>query len=395
MSIPDLKSKSLELSDKLIAIRRDFHENPELSFKEFRTAGIIAETLKGLGLEVREKVGQTGVIGFLKGGESGPTIAIRVDIDALPVKEEADVPYKSKIEGMMHACGHDTHAACGLGAAMILASVREQLAGNVLFIFQPAEEINRGAMALLAEKVMSEPRVDMIFGLHCSPDLDAGKVGVKEGGIMAAVDTTRFKITGKGGHGGVPQRNIDPIVAAAAVIMNAQTIVSRNVSPMNAAVVSFGEIHGGRANNVVPDYVEMSGTVRSYDGETRDLVEKRLREVVEGTAATFGCKGELSYVRDLPPVNNDAAAAELARTAAELIGGPGSAVVPVPSTGGEDFSLYMEKAPGCFIWLGIRNPKIGAVHPWHSPLFVADDSCLWLGAGTLAQAAVNAMKALD
>ncbi|MDL2259535.1 M20 family metallopeptidase [Deltaproteobacteria bacterium OttesenSCG-928-K17] len=391
---PDLREKSRALSDRLIAIRRDLHENPELSFKEFRTAEMVARTLRDLGLEVKEKVGQTGVTALLKGGRPGPTIALRGDIDALPVCEEAAVPYKSKINGVMHACGHDTHTACALGAAMLLAEVKDELEGNVFFIFEPAEEINRGAAALLAEGVMDDPKVDMIFGIHCHPEVPAGKMGVKEGYLMAAVDTTRFKITGKGGHGGLPHRDIDPIVAAASVIMNVQTIVSRNVPPLNPAVVSFGSIHGGQANNVIPDYVELSGTVRTYDNETRDLIEKRLREVVETTAAALGCKGELSYEREFSAVNNDPRATELARAAVEQIGGEGTSVVPTPSTGGEDFAMYLEKAPGCFLWLGIGNPEIGAMHPWHSPLFVADDSCLWLGAGSMAQAAVNAMAAL-
>lgn len=389
-----LRQRSRELSETLIGIRRNLHENPELSFQEFKTAAFIADTLRNLGFEVKEQVGKTGVTGLLRGGKPGPTIAIRGDIDALPIQEEADVPYKSKIDNRMHACGHDTHTTCALGAAMLLAEIRDQLPGNAYMIFEPAEEINRGAAAMMADGVMSDPKIDMIFGIHSQPEIPAGKIGVKEGYLMAAVDTTRFKITGKGGHGGLPHRDIDPITAAAAVIMNVQTIVSRNVSPLNPAVVSFGTIHGGQANNVIPDYVELSGTVRTYDNETRDLIEKRLREVVETTAAALGCKGELSYEREFTAVNNDPAATAFAWAAVEKIGGEGSAVVPLPSTGGEDFAMYMEKAPGCFIWLGVGNPAIKAIHPWHSPLFVADDTYLWLGAGALAQAAVDAMQSL-
>ena len=394
MATIDLRQRSRDLSEKLIAIRRDLHEHPELSFREFRTAEVIAATLKKLGLTVKEKVGQTGVTGLLKGGKPGPTIALRSDIDALPVHEEADVPYRSKTDGVMHACGHDTHVACGLGAAMLLAEISDQLEGDVFFIFEPAEEINRGAAALLAEGVMEDPKVDMIFGIHSQPEVPAGKMGVKEGYLMAAVDTIRLKITGKGGHGGLPHRDIDPIMAAAAVLVNVQTIVSRNVPPLNPAVVSFGTIHGGSANNAIPDCVELSGTVRTYDQQTRDLIEKRLSEVTESTAAALGCRAELSYEREFSAVNNDPKASEIVRSAVELIGGTGTAVIPTPSTGGEDFALYMEKAPGCFIWLGIGNPEIGAVHPWHSPLFIADDSYLWLGAGSLAQAAIGALSAL-
>ena len=395
MSEVNLERKSRELSDRLIAIRRMLHENPELSFEEFQTAEFLANALRELGLEVKEKVGKTGVTALLQGGKPGPTIAIRGDIDALPIKELADVPYASKVPGKMHACGHDTHAACVLGAAMLLAGVREKLSGNAFFIFEPAEEINRGAAAMLADGVMETPKIDMIFGVHCHPEIPAGKIGVKEGYLMAAVDTTRFKITGKGGHGGLPHRDIDPITATAAMIMNVQTIVSRNVPPLNPAVVSFGTIHGGLVNNVIPDYVELSGTVRTYDEETRDLIEKRLHEVVRSTAAALGCTAELSYEREFSAVNNDPQAAAIARNAVETIGGPGSAVIPIPSTGGEDFAMYMEKAPGCFIWLGVGNPAMGAIHPWHSPVFVADDSYLWLGAGSLAQAAIDAMERLQ
>lgn len=394
MSGINLEKKSREMSEQLVAIRRRLHENPELSFEEFQTAEFLASTLRGLGLEVKEKVGKTGVTALLKGGKIGPTIAIRGDIDALPIQELAAVPYKSKVPGKMHACGHDTHTTCALGAAMLLAGVRDQLRGNAFFIFEPAEEINRGAGAMMADGVMENPKIDMIFGIHCHPEVPAGKIGVKEGYLMAAVDTTRFKITGKGGHGGLPHRDIDPITATASMIMNVQTIVSRNVSPLNPAVISFGTIHGGQANNVIPDYVELSGTVRSYDAETRDLIEKRLHEVVNTTAAALGCTAELSYEREFSAVNNDPLAAAIAKNAVETIGGPGSAIIPTPSTGGEDFAMYMEKAPGCFIWLGVGNPRINAVHPWHSPLFVADDSYLWLGAGSLAQAAVDAMNAL-
>jgi len=395
MSTICFKDKSQNLSESLISIRRDFHANPELSFKEFKTASFLANALRELGLEVKEQVGKTGLTAYLAGHYPGPTIALRGDIDALPIQEEADVPYKSKLEGIMHACGHDTHATCVLGAAMLLAEVRDQLAGNVLFIFEAAEEINRGAAAMLADGVMTDPKIDMIFGLHCQPEIPAGQMGVKEGSFMAAVDTVRFKVSGKGGHGGLPHRNVDPIVAAASVIMNAQTIVSRNVAPSQTAVLTFGCIQGGKTHNITPNFVEMSGTVRTYDPATRDLIEKRLREVVESTAEAFGCQGELSYAREFSAVTNDPIATAIARAAVEEIGGLGSAVIPIPSTGGEDFALYMEKAPGCFLFLGVGNPEIGAIHPWHSPLFVADDSYLWLGAGALAQAAVGAMAEIS
>ena len=394
MSKVSFASDCLQLADTLTTLRRDFHAYPELSYEEHRTAGKIADILHDLGYEVTTGVAQTGVTAFLKGGKPGPTIALRGDIDGLPVTELNDLPYKSKNEGKMHACGHDIHITSVLGAAMLLAKVKDELAGNVFLIFQPAEEINRGAKDMVAEGVMSNPKVDMIFGLHNHPDIPVGQIGIKTGGLMAAVDTTHFKITGEGSHGGYPHRSKDPILATAAMIMNVQSIVGRNVPPLDAAVISFGTIKGGTANNVIPDFVELSGTVRSYLPAVQDLLEKRLREVVEQTAATFGCKGELEYRRDLPPVLADEKAYEIALGAVKKIAGENGAVVPTPSMGGEDFAIFMEKAPGCFMWLGVGNPAMDAIHPWHSPHFKADDAALPYGAGVLAQAAVDAMFAL-
>ena len=389
------KEKSVELSDELIALRRDFHQNPELSFQEFRTAEKIAEKLRELNIEVTERVGKTGVTGLLKGGKSGATVAIRADIDALPIQELTDLPFKSRVDGVMHACGHDTHITCVLGAAMMLSAVRDKLPGDVLFIFQPAEEKNQGAKDMVEEGVMTAPKVDMIFGLHNHPEVPAGKVAVKSGPLMAAVDALALRITGKGGHGGLPHRDIDPVIAMASVLMNIQTVVSRNVEPSEAAVVSFGTIAGGTANNVIPDFVEATGTVRTYGAATQDLIEKRLGEIVESTAAALGCKGELRYIRQLPAVINDGRATDIARRAVEAVIGPEGVFDPIPTMGGEDFSIFTQKTPGCFLWLGVGNPDIGAIHPWHSPLFVADERAFAPGAGVLAQSALYALQELS
>lgn len=389
-----LREKCFALSERLIEIRRDLHAHPELSSQEFRTAGVVASLLRELGMEVSEGVGETGVTGLLRGGKAGPTVAIRADMDALPIHELADVPFKSQVDGVMHACGHDIHTTCALGAAMALAEVREELAGDVLFIFQPAEEVNFGAKKMVDDGVMTSPRVDMIFGLHNHPEVPAGSVAVKAGPLMSAVDHIYLKVTGKGGHGGLPHRDIDPVIAMASTLMNIQTVVSRNVPPLEPAVVSFGTLQGGTANNVIPDFVEATGTVRTYTPETRDLIETRLQEVAAGSAAALGCTGELVYTRELPPVVNDPGAAAVAQRAAEAMVGLERVVDPIPSTGGEDFSVFMEKAPGCFLWLGVGNPAIGALHPWHSPHFVADESSLAIGAGVLACSAFFALAEL-
>lgn len=390
----NFKDKSTALSEKLVELRNDFHRHPELSFQEHRTGEKIAELLAGLNIDVTPKVGKTGVTGFLKGKKDGPVVAIRADIDALPIQELTDLPCKSQNDGVMHACGHDIHTTCALGAAMLLSQVRGELPGSVLFIFQPAEEKNQGAKDMVADGVMSSPKVDMIFGLHNHPEVPVGKVAVKSGPLMSAVDAIALHITGKGGHGGLPHMDIDPIVAMASTLMNIQTVVSRNVAPLNPAVVSFGTIKGGSANNVIPDFVEATGTVRSYDLETQNLIEKRLKEIAETSAAALGCKGELRYIRELPAVVNDPRATAIARRSVEAIAGIKGVFDPVPSTGGEDFSIFLQKAPGCFLWLGVGNPEIGAVHPWHSPLFLADERAFSIGAGVLAQCAFEALGGL-
>ena len=389
----NIREESLALSERILALRRDLHRHPELSYKEFRTAGIVAGLLGELGAEVSENVGRTGVVGLFRGGE-GPVVAIRADMDALPVLEQTGLPFASETEGVMHACGHDIHTACACGAAMLLAKRVGSLGGSVKFIFQPAEEINEGAKAMLADGVMENPKPDMIFGLHNHPEIPAGKVGVKEGGLMASVDTIRITVTGKGGHGALPHRDIDPIAASAAVISALQTVVSRNIDPQQPAVVSLGTLHAGTENNAIPDSVEMTGTVRTFDADLRASMEGMLRRVVENTAAGLGCKGELFYRYDLPPVMNAPDATEIGRRAVAAVAGTDGVVVPVPSMGGEDFALLQEKAPGCFFWLGVGNPEIGAVHPWHSPLFTADESALSVGAGVLAQSALFALQFL-
>jgi amidohydrolase len=389
-----MKQDSEDLLPVLIDLRRDFHRHPELSFREFRTAGRVASILRELGMEVREKVGGTGVIGLLRGLE-GPSVAIRADMDALPVTEKTGLPFASETEGMMHACGHDIHTACLLGTAMLLASRRDSLPGTVKFLFQPAEEINRGARAMIEDGALDCPVPEMIFGLHNHPELPAGTVGVREGPLMASVDTISVRITGKGGHGALPHRDIDPITGAAAVISALQTVVSRSVDPREPAVVSLGTIHGGTANNVIPDTVEMTGTVRTFSEEVRGAMEGMIRRVVGNTAAGLGCRGELAYRYDLPPVMNAPEPTEIARLAVKSAAGADALVTPVPSMGGEDFALFQEKIPGCFLWLGVGNPEAGTVYPWHSPFFAADENSLSAGAAVLAQSALLALERLS
>lgn len=381
---------SKSMSEELRTLRRDFHQFPELSFKEFETARKIAIYMKELGYEVKENVGKTGVVALLKGAKENPTVALRADMDALPVKEMTGLSYASKNDGVMHACGHDIHVTCALGAAKILASLKDGLQGSVKFIFQPAEEINAGAKAMIDDGVLENPNVSMIFGLHNNPEIPVGKVGLKEGPLMAAVDSTFITVIGQGGHAAYPHRVIDPIVCASSIVMNLQTIVSRNVDPQKSAVISFGSINGGMANNVIPDEVKLAGTVRTFDEGLRDSIEGWMKRTVENTASGLGCKVEFNYRRDLPPVVNHPEATKIALRAAQKVFGEDGIILPTPSMGGEDFALYQKKVPGCYFWLGVGNPDIDAVHPWHSPHFKADEEAFPLGAALLALSALIA-----
>lgn len=390
MHTDEVTRLSKSMSEELGALRRDFHQFPELSFKEFETARKIAIYMKELGYEVKENVGKTGVVALLKGAKENPTVSLRADMDALPVKEMTGLSYASKNDGVMHACGHDIHVTCALGAAKILASLKDELQGSVKFIFQPAEEINAGAKAMIDDGVLEDPPVSLIFGLHNNPEIPVGKVGLKEGPLMAAVDSTFITVRGQGGHAAYPHRVIDPIVCASSVIMNLQTIVSRNVDPQKAAVISFGSINGGMANNVIPDEVKLTGTVRTFDEGLRDSIEGWMKRTVENTASSLGCRVEFNYRRDLPPVVNHPEATKIALWAAQKVFGEDGIILPTPSMGGEDFALYQKKVPGCYFWLGVGNPDIDAVHPWHSPYFKADEEAFPLGAALLALSALIA-----
>ena len=384
-------ARAAELSGWMVDVRRDLHRNPELSFREERTGGIVAAFLEEWGYRVR-RVGGTGVHGFLEGTPGAPVIAIRADMDALPVQENTGLEFASTCPGIMHACGHDIHTACALGAARMLSEAKKEgsFAGGVVMLFQPAEEINKGAEAILRDGALADPPAAMIFGLHNHPAYPARSVVLKEGPLMAAVDTLKVRILGVGSHGAIPHRSADPVVAAASVVMNLQTIVSRNVDPLEAAVISFGTVHGGVANNVIPEDVELTGTVRSFRPEVRDALHARIETVAASVATGLGCRAEVNIRRDLPAVTNDAISYACCFRAASDVVGAGGIIQATPSMGGEDFALYQNRIPGCLFWLGVGNEGIGAVHPWHSPKFVADESAIPVGAAVLAQSVVVA-----
>lgn len=362
--------------NELIEFRRDLHMNPELSFKEFKTTKKIKDKLNSLGIEIIDIGLETGVVGLLRGKVDGPTIALRGDIDALPIQELTNVSYKSKVDGVMHACGHDIHTTSVIGAAMILSSIRDELKGNVIFVFQPAEEINKGAKLMVEKGLFTDVKADLIFGLHNNPEIPWGKIAIKKGGLMAAVDTLRIKVKGKGGHGAIPNATRDPIIAAAAMLMSLQTIVSRNVSPLDSAVISVGTFHAGTANNVIPELVEITGTVRSFNPDVREMLPIRIKEVLESTANAYLVDVEVEYIFDLPAVFNNEDLAKLAYDASAEIVGIEEIVDPTPSMGGEDFSIFTKKIPGFFFWLGVGNKDKDMNYVWHNPKFDGDDRAI-------------------
>lgn len=388
----DLDKIKNNYEEDIIRFRRTLHMNPELSFKEYETTELIKDMLISKGIKIVDIGLETGVIGLLEGKKDGPTIALRGDIDALPIQELNKVPYKSKIDGAMHACGHDFHAASAMGAALILADLKDELEGNIVFIFQPAEEKNAGAKMIVEKGLFSKINIDAIFGLHNHPDVPWGKVAVKEGGLMAAVDTIKIRVKGLGGHGGIPNETKDPIVATCAMIMNLQTIVSRNTNPLETAVISIGTFNAGEANNVISEEVELTGTVRSFNKDVQQMLAQRIKEVLDYTAKVYNVEVELDYLFDLPAVFNEKEMTDLAYKATSEIIGEENIVVPTPSMGGEDFSIFTEEVPGFFFWLGVGNEEKGMVHQWHSPRFDGDERSLIIGSAVLANLGLYGLK---
>jgi amidohydrolase len=385
MTMETLKREAEELKPRLVAIRRELHMHPELSLEEFETTRRIRGVLEEEGLTVQTFGLETGLVADIEGGAPGPTVALRADIDALPVAEETGLPFASRVPGKMHACGHDFHTASMIGAALLLHRRRERLRGRVRMLFQPAEEIAVGARMMIKAGVLEG--VDAILGMHNKPDLPVGTVGIRTGALMASVDRFLIRVTGKGGHGAIPDAAIDPIVAASAIVGALQTVVSRNTSPLESAVVSVCRFQAGATWNVIPDHAELEGTVRAFDDEVRRRIPERIRRVAEGVAAGFGASAELVWTEGQAFVNNDPALADLMARAAEELGL--RVVEARPTTAGEDFSVYQERVPGCFIWMGTSGTE-----EWHHPKFTLDEDALPLGAALFARAAELALRTL-
>jgi len=376
------------LQAEMTALRRELHQHPELAYAETRTAARVAALLEAAGLEVRTGVGGTGVIASLRGGR-GPAVLLRADMDALPIQEDSKAPYASLAPGRMHACGHDGHVAMAVTAAKAL--VGRGLAGSVRVLFQPAEEGEGGAQAVIRDGGLEG--VDVVMGVHLWNELPVGTIGVKEGPLMAAVDRLRIVIHGRGGHGGKPHRAADPIVAAAQVVVALQTIVAREVSPIEPAVVTIGSVHGGQAFNVIPDDVVLTGTIRTFDPTLRRSMPERLTRVARGVAEALQCRAEVEVKAGNPPVINHPDIAQIAQRAAARVVGEEKVVRPDPTMGGEDMAVYFEQVPGCFVFVGSSNAARGLDQPHHSPRFDFDEDALPIGCEFLLAAAEEAIRA--
>jgi amidohydrolase len=396
------------LESKVIAWRRDFHQNPELGNREFKTAEKIAAHLRSLGIEVQTGVAKTGVVGILKGGKPGPVVALRADIDALPIKERVNIPFASKAEGeyngkkvpVMHACGHDTHIAILMGTAEILASMKSDLKGTVKFIFQPAEEgppegEEGGAKLMVEEGVLENPKVDVIFGLHINAQTEVGKIKYRTKGTMAASDWFTIKIKGKQTHGAYPWLGIDPIVTAAQIIMGIQTIVSRNVNiTESAAVISVGQINAGVRSNVIPEELTMTGTIRSLDAKVQDMMHSRLKQVVNSIAESAGASADINITNQTLITYNDPLLTEKMVPTLEATAGKDNVYITPAVTGAEDFSYYQEKIPGLYFFLGgaPKGKPISETAPHHTPDFYIDESGFVLGMKVLSNLTVDYME---
>ncbi|THF80390.1 amidohydrolase [Cohnella fermenti] len=383
-----LLADARENSGKWIALRREIHRRPELSGDEGYTAREIARQLAALGIPFRSGIGGHGIVADIAGDQPGPVIALRADMDALPIQEEAEVDFASERPGVMHACGHDAHTAILLGAAEILMKERNRMAGVVRLLFQPAEEINAGARAMLSEGALDG--VAEIYGLHNLPTLPAGRVATRSGPMMGSVDRIEIEVEGRGAHGAIPDQGIDPIVCAAALIQSLQSLVSREVSPFAPVVVTIGSIHAGEANNVIPQTCKLIGTIRTFDPAVQERLPDALERIVQGIAAAHRCSAELRYIRQVPVLVNHADNTRFVDAAIDEIIGVDNRGAAEPTLAGEDFSLYLEQVPGCFFWLG-SGPQRDAEKAYglHHPKFTLHEECIPVGSALLAGIALS------
>ena len=379
----DLSQLRLEiriLQPQLVEWRRRLHQKPELSFEENLTADFVSQKLQEWGIEHQTGIAKTGIVATIDSGKPGPVLAIRADMDALPIQEENEVCYRSQHNGIMHACGHDGHIAIALGTACYLAKHKHSFSGTVKIIFQPAEEGPGGAKPMIEAGVLRNPDVDAIVGLHLWNNLPLGTVGVRSGALMAAVEIFDCTILGKGGHGGMPHQTVDAIVVAAQIVNALQAIVARNIDPIDSAVVTVGTFHAGDIHNVIADTAQMGGTVRYFNPAYQGYFDKRIEQVIAGICQSHGANYQLDYYSLYPPVINDANMAELVRSVAESVVETPAGIVPECQTmGGEDMSFFLQEVPGCYFFLGSANQEKNLAFPHHHPRFDFDETALGMG----------------
>lgn len=368
------------LQPQLVQWRRYLHQHPEIGFQEYLTTEFVSRKLQEWGIKHQTGIAKTGILATIEGTQPGPVIAIRADLDALPIQEQNQVEYRSVHDGFMHACGHDGHTAIALGTAYYLSHYRENIKGTVKIIFQPAEEGPGGAKPMIEAGVLTNPQVEAIIGLHLWNRLSLGTVGVRSGALMAAVECFRCTILGKGGHGAMPEQTIDSVLVSAQIVTALQTIVARNINPLDNAVVTVGELHAGKASNVIADTANFSGTVRYFDTKYQGYIHQRIEDIIAGICQAHNAKYELDYWHLYPPVINDPAIASLVQSVASQVVVPTAGVVPDCQTmGGEDMSFFLQEVPGCYFFLGSANPAKDLAYPHHHPRFDFDETALAMG----------------
>ena len=388
----DAKNEAKKISDWIIDIRRELHKYPELMYEEVKTSALVRRELDKLGIQYQSPIAETGVLASIGNGK-GPCVALRADMDALPIHEETDVPFRSEVDGKMHACGHDCHTAMLLGAARILKSKENDFNGTIKFLFQPAEEGGAGGKLMRDEGALENPDVERIFGLHVWPQMPTGQIGSREGTFLAATSFLDLTIKGVGGHAAVPHLTKDPVLTSAQIITNLQSIISRELDPLDSGVVSISAIHAGQAANVIPSEVKILGTIRSLTMEGLKKLQKRVKEISESVAKAHGCEAIIDYPgNDYPPTVNDGEMWQFAKNiGSEMLGKENVSELDAVM-GGEDFAYYTEKVKGCFVVLGMNNPDIDATYSVHHPMFKADEDALHIGT---ALHTVFALKSLE
>jgi amidohydrolase len=387
-----------DLHPKVVETRRDIHRHPELGYRETRTAALIADRLRALGFdEVRTGIGKTGVVGILRGGRPGKVVAVRADMDALPIPELIDVSYKSTVDGVKHACGHDAHVAIALGVAELLSRMRAQVSGTVLMLFQPAEEGDpdggrTGALRMLDDGLFANPRPSAIFGLHVLPTIDAGKIGLNIGPAMASADRFTLTVIGQKTHGAYPHTGIDPVPIAAQIVTALQTIPSRQINAASPTVVSVGEIKGGNRYNIIADRVELIGTVRTLSKDGPATVRAKMEAIAKGITGAYGATYSLDYVEGTTVTFNEPALARQTRSVLSAVAGEGNIVEPPPQMGAEDFSYYQKEMPGVFFFLGVRNDARKITAMVHTEYFDLDEDTLQLGVRAMGTAVIDYLQ---